>query len=256
MRPKIGIPLPTSTDLEYNNRCWPEYASAVQRAGGDPVQIPASGVEAMRKLVKNCSGFVLPGSPADVAPGHYGHSPEPGTAPADDAREQCDRAILEYAETATAPIFGICFGLQSVNVLQGGTLVQDLRPVPVNHAAGAQVKVAHSVLVARISLVGGLLTQSEAPAEGQFKRLAVNSSHHQAIAIPGQGFAVVARSTEDGVAEAVEGYVGRAAFVGVQWHPERSYDVSQASRALFAWLVSAAADVAEHGGALVRADVI
>ena len=260
MRPRIGIPLPTSGDFEYNNRCWPEYASAVRLAGGDPVPIPLERVEAVREMVKSCSGFVLPGSPADIEPSRYGHAPERGTAPADEAREECDRAILEHAESTSTPILGICFGLQSANVLRGGTLVQDLRPVPVNHGAGAQVEVAHSVLVAGMTLVGGLLTQTEAPPEGQFRRLPVNSSHHQAVAIPGEGFTVVARSTEDGVVEALEGYIGGAAFVGVQWHPERSYAGSQASSALFAWLVSAAADAdddaAESGGERVRVDAL
>ena len=242
--------------MEYNNRCWPEYAAAVRLAGGDPVQIPLDSVAAVRRLAEGCSGFVLPGSPADINPLQYGHSKDPETAPPDQAREQCDRAILEYAEITGTPILGVCFGLQLLNTYRGGTLVQDLSPLPVNHGAGAQVLIAHSVLVAGMSLIGGLLTQTEAPAEGQFRRLPVNSSHHQAVAIPGESLTVVARSTEDGVVEALEGYMGRATVVGVQWHPERSYETSQASRAMFAWLVSAAADLVEGAGEFADADAV
>ena len=74
--------------------------------------------------------------------------------------------------------------------------------------------------------------------------LPVNSSHHQAIATAGDGLRVVARSPEDGVVEAVEGAsngVGGRFVVGVQWHPERTFDESAASRALFARFVAEAA---------------
>ena len=70
----------------------------------------------------------------------------------------------------------------------------------------------------------------------------MNSSHHQAVAIPGDGFIVVARGSEDGVIEAVEGKSSAATILGVQWHPERTYATSAASRALFQWVVLASED--------------
>jgi putative glutamine amidotransferase len=77
-----------------------------------------------------------------------------------------------------------------------------------------------------------------------FLRLPVNSSHHQAIGIPGDGLRVSARSPEDGVVEAVEGTpegVGGRFVLGVQWHPERTFEESAASRALFARFIAEAA---------------
>ncbi len=247
MKPKIGIPLPTSADPVYNGKCWPQYAAAVRQAGGEPVSLPLRSFSEMRQVAAACSGFVLPGSPSDVNPELYGHPFEPGTAPADTLREECDRFLLESIAASGVPVLAICFGMQVLNVLRGGTLVQDLRPVPVNHGAGAQVGVAHSVLIAHRSLLGGLLSATEAPIEGQFRRLPVNSSHHQAIAIPGDGFTVVARSAEDGVVEAIEGQFG-GTVVGVQWHPERTIETSAASRAVFLWIVSAALDLLEGDG--------
>ena len=240
-RPAIGIPVPTSFDMEYNGRFWSDYARAVSMAGGHPVHVPLSA-SSRTPLLRGCAGFVLPGSPADVGPELYGQRVEAGTGRRDVPREECDRDILAWAERTGAPILGICFGLQSVNVLQGGTLVQDLQPIPVNHAASAQVGVAHGVGVVSRSLLGSLLSSAEAPVHGEYRRLAVNSSHHQAISIAGEGLAVVARSMEDGIVEAAEGKLGRAPVIGVQWHPERSVDGSAASRALFLWLVMAAMD--------------
>ena len=242
MKPNIGIPLPTSSDFEYNNRYWSDYAAAVNRAGGFAVQIPLADANKRERLIRDCSGFVLPGSPADVDPEHYGHTRETASAPADPGRETCDAAIAEYAERTGSPLLAICFGLQSLNVVRGGTLVQDLRPVPVNHSAGAQVGVAHGVLVSGMSLLGGLLGASEGQQAGQFRHLTVNSSHHQAVAIPGEGFTVVARSVEDGVVEAMEARFREAPVLAVQWHPERSCDMSALSRSIFLWLVTAAMD--------------
>lgn len=242
-RPRIGIPVPTLQDPEYNEKCWPEYAAAVRDAGGEPVKLALSGGWAeLRSLMQTCSGFVLPGSPADVNSELYGHPRVPETALPDPARESCDRLLLESAEATGKPVLGICFGLQFLNVWRGGTLVQDLQPVPVNHSAGPAVAVAHSVLVSTESMLGILLTMSEAPRNESFRRLPVNSSHHQAVAIPGDGLVVTAQSSQDGVIEALEGRIGSYAVIGVQWHPERSFGHSAASKALFVWLVSEALD--------------
>ena len=253
MTPKIAIPSPTSADAGYNDCCWPQYAFAVRAAGGEAVRLSLDDLSALGKLIESCDGLLLPGSPADVDPVLYGQQRHPSAAASDAFREGCDRMLLDWASSATVPVLGICFGLQLLNVWSGRTLVQDLRPVPVNHAAGPQVAVAHGTLVAGRSLLGGLLAAMEAPANGQFRRLLVNSSHHQAIAIVGEGLTVVARSVEDGVVEAVEGFLGAAPVVGVQWHPERSYQQSPSSKALFSWLVMEAMDRAERSRELVDA---
>ena len=91
-------------------------------------------------------------------------------------------------------------------------------------------------------------TLAEAPLTGGFYRLPVNTSHHQAVSEPGVGLGVSARCPDDGVVEALEvaaedialgedARSERAIFLGVQWHPERSVDISAMSRALFARLV-------------------
>lgn len=129
-----------------------------------------------------------------------------------------------------------------LNVLRGGTLVQDVSPLPTNHSAGTAVEVAHSVVVEEESLLAGLLSAQELRVKGRQRLLPVNSSHHQALADLGEGLAVVARSSEDNVVEAVEGRIGAAAVLAVQWHPERNTAISAASRAMFVWLVAEADD--------------
>jgi putative glutamine amidotransferase len=290
---RIAIPQPTSTDIPYNQRSWPAYATAVQRSGGDPIAIPLTATPAeLRALLATCSGILLPGSPADVDPALYGADRDPASAPADPAREAVDYLLLDHAAETGKPLLGICFGLQSLNVFHGGSLLQDITPLPVNHEAGSKVAIAHSALIAPDSLLATLLTPAEAPLSNGFLRLPVNTSHHQAVAAPGDGLRIVARCPDDGVIEAleldptskmfhvehsapqppivrsenipspdpdnrfsaensqlqpkteevfhVEHSANRRFLLGVQWHPERSYDISPASRALFDRLIAEA----------------
>jgi putative glutamine amidotransferase len=233
VKPRIAIPVPTSTDTPYNQRSWPSYAEAVSRSGGDPIQIDLSATPTeIQAIADTCAGVCLPGSPADVDPLRYTADPHPATSAADPAREAADNLLLEDAYKHHKPVLGICYGIQSLNVFRGGTLVQDLTPLPVNHSAGRAVAVAHTTLVAENSLLASLLD----PAD---------TSHHQSVASPGDGLRIVARCPDDGVVEAIEAdpaEPGTPHFVlAVQWHPERSYDISPASRALFDRLVQEAA---------------
>ena len=251
--PRIAIPTPTCGDRGYNDRSWQNYADAVAGAGGEAVRVELGLAAAeLHALMAGCDGVCLPGSPADVEPEQYGQERDPATAAADPAREAVDFALLEDALRHAKPVLAICFGVQSMNVWRRGTLVQDLTPLPVNHSAGRAVAVAHTVLVQPDSLYGSILmgdagARAEAPRDGapnplEFLRLPVNTSHHQAVGEPGNGLRVVARCPDDGVIEAVEADAAvHPWMVGVQWHPERSVDISAASRALFAAFVRACA---------------
>ena len=243
--PRILIPQPTSIDLSYNRECWPQYAEAVRAAGGAAVEASlTSGRQALFALAGTCEGVLLPGSLADVSPELYGHARVEACGLADTLREQCDLALLEHVFASRKPLLAICYGAQSLNVSQGGTLLQDLAYVPVNHAAGAGVGVAHGTAVLRGSMLGEIVAEA-AGAEGLREgplRLMINSSHHQAIGVPGQGLLVVARSTEDLVVEAIERTERSASFLlGVQWHPERTTAISAVSREVFVRFVQAAA---------------
>jgi len=241
-RARIAIPVPTSGDADYNQRSWPQYAAAVEAVGGEAVRVELGTAKALREAARSVSGILLPGSGADVLPSRYGADTDPATNKADQARETADWTLLEEAERNRLPVLGICYGLQSLNVYRGGSLVQDLLPLPVNHSAGRKVAVAHMADIAPESLLGSLASEESSRHNG-FLRLPVNSSHHQAIAEPGPGMRIVARCPEDGVIEAIEADYDPNDpwfFIAVQWHPERSTDISAASRALFTRLVQEA----------------
>jgi putative glutamine amidotransferase len=254
--PRIAIPEPTSTDEAYNQRSLPQYIRAVEASGGTavPISLHAHPPE-WAGILASCSGILLPGSPADVDPARYGQERVKECAAKDEAREAVDDFLLQGAFDQGKPILGICYGLQSLNVWRQGTLIQDLpNDLPhadaatagtVNHQPGREVQKAHPIQVVPGSRLSHLVKGIGEEAPGLF----VNSSHHQAIGRPGKALMVAATSPDDGVIEALEGSDANHFLVAVQWHPERSYDVSAASRALFAAFLDAARAWASSPGA-------
>jgi putative glutamine amidotransferase len=249
--PRIAIPEPTSTDEAYNRRSLPQYIHAIEAAGGTavPISLQQSRAE-QASLLASCSAILLPGSPADIDPTRYGQQAVKECAAKDPAREAADTLLLLDAFEQGKPLLGICYGLQSLNVWRMGSLVQDLPHPPavalsgeasavVNHEPGREVQNAHPVLVAPGSRLFETIAGTAEDAGGQ-RMLSVNSSHHQAVGNPGERLKVAATSPVDGVIEALEGVEPEQFVVAVQWHPERSYESSAASRALFAAFLDAA----------------
>ena len=244
--PRIAIPMPHSVDHEYAERSIPQYERAIAQAGGEPVRIPLDqpGAE-VTKMIERCDGVLLPGSNADVDPARFGAPRSPHTAVADPRRAAVDDLLLQDAYNLRKPVLGICYGLQSLNVFRAGSLIQhipdflpeDLR-ARVDHEAGKKVAVAHSVEVEGDSKLAGIVNGKK--REGQKLVVAVNSSHHQSADAIGDGLRVSARCPDDGIIEALEGTATDHFVIAVQWHPERSVDQDEPSRAIFRALIEAA----------------
>jgi putative glutamine amidotransferase len=215
-RPRIGVPWRTAKqernrDMRYNQL----YLDAIRAAGGQPVQISLLQSPAkLARMAKTFDGFVLPGSPADITPALFGARAHAKAAQPDPAREKTDFALLKHALPAGKPVLAICYGIQSLNVFCGGSLVQDIPselPRALAHSSRSDKRdAAHEIRIVEgdlANLAGG------AP-------VSVNSVHHQSIEQPGQGLRVTAQAP-DGVIEAVEWTAGPGWALGVQWHPER-----------------------------------
>jgi putative glutamine amidotransferase len=241
-KPRIAIPMPHSLDREYAERAIPQYERAVEQAGGEPVRIPLDQTRAaVMKMIECCDGVLLPGSKADVDPARFAAPRSPHTAIADPRRDAVDDLLLEDAYKLRKPVLGICYGLQSLNVYRAGSLIQhipdflpeDLR-TRVNHEAGKTIAVAHAVEIVRESKLAGILG-------GSGKQVVpVNSSHHQSADAIGEGLRISARCPDDGIIEALEGTASDHFVLAVQWHPERSVDQDEPSRAIFRALIKAA----------------
>jgi putative glutamine amidotransferase len=208
----------------------------VRRAGGEPVLLTLADPMELDRTLPTLDAFVLPGSPADVEPAQYGAVNQGLSAPADLAREAADRAVLKHAFAEQKPVLAICYGCQLLNVYLGGTLVQDLK-------AETGTTTPHR----KKDLTPEPADDPRHPASfEQGSRLAtitggdrgeVNSSHHQAVALPGKNLRVASRA-DDGTVEGIEWTGDTNWVVGVQWHPERMLGDPAAER-LFADLVAA-----------------
>jgi putative glutamine amidotransferase len=203
-----------------------DYGRAVAAAGGRPVLLPPSFAGGDPT---GLDGILLSGG-GDVGPPTYGAPASPECGGIDPERDAFEIALALSAIEAGIPVLGICRGCQVLNVALGGTLHQHLPDITgLDHLVPEPRHApAHGVDVATGSELHWIVGTSA---------LEVNSIHHQAIDVVAPGLQVVGRAP-DGVVEAVE-MRGRP-VLAVQWHPE-SLGGSPPSRALFEWLVRAAA---------------
>jgi putative glutamine amidotransferase len=241
----IAIPEPTSFDTVYNQRSLPQYLHSLYSAGATPIPIPLhESPQRVAKILSTCRGVLLPGSPADIDPQTYGESPIPQCEKPDPARASVDELLIQDAFNLHKPILAICQGAQALNVWCGGTLIQDVPSQvgdKVNHSPGRSVHEAHLIEITpgtRLAALAGNGHVGNGHSGGIEEH--VNSSHHQAIRAAGDNLVVSGRCREDDVIEAVELSASDHFAVAVQWHPERTYDVSAFSRNIFAAFVHAA----------------
>jgi putative glutamine amidotransferase len=204
------------------------YAEALRQAGIEPVLISPDSPRALAGL----QGLLLSGG-TDLNPACYGETPHPGNEPPDDARDALETALLAEALAADLPVLAICRGMQLFNVAYGGTLIQHLDNCEAHVVRGDDLALpAHQILVEPHTRLAEIL------GEGAH---AVNSRHHQAVDRVGAGLRVTARSTPDGVIEALEPRDGRFALA-VQWHPEDQARRDASQRKLFQAFAAALPD--------------
>lgn len=240
-RPRIGITmrLELATDRFYLGR---HYSEAVEAAGGLPVHIPLiANPDFIRAVMATLDGLLLPGSDSDVDPSRYGQEPHPHLGTVVPEKDATDLLTLAEAEESAMPVFAICFGLQSLNVSRGGTLIQDIvsqHPNAIKHEQGfPRDRASHNVKILEGSMLGQLAEGTDAP---------VNSHHHQVIQTLGRELVATAWSS-DSLIEAAEDPRGDRFVLGVQWHPELGWERDSLSRALFGRFVDEARKFAASG---------
>jgi putative glutamine amidotransferase len=243
-RPVIGIPTQTLHAIEGIPEAVPEswvmnqrYSRAVAAAGGLPVMIPLLDEEdTLRALYDRLDGLLLPGG-VDLDPATYGEAPLATSGRLDPARDRVELAFARWAIEEGKPLFGLCRGLQIVNVALGGTLYQDIATQwseAIKHdyfptAGYPRDHLAHRVTVASGSRLDALV--GTAP-------LKVNSMHHQGVKDLAPDLVPTAVAP-DGLIEAVES-PGSPFLIGVQWHPESLTERDPRMHRLVAGFVEAA----------------
>jgi len=190
--------------------------------------------DACRETLSRVDALVLTGG-EDVSPSRYGQAPHPRLGTISDERDEAEIALVETARELQLPTLAICRGVQILNVALGGTLIQDI-PSQVRTDIDHDPDTPRTTRTHRVHID----TNSRLARAVGVTEMDVNSVHHQAIERVAPTLRVVA-TAPDGVIEGVETPLDDPWWcVGVQWHPEDTFETGELDRRLFAALAGAA----------------
>jgi len=230
-RPLVAIPgrfSASASALRYGAVVTARALSqAILAAGGEPLAVhpAAPGGRVTTQEVADRLAFadavLLPGG-GDIEPRRYGEvTASDHVYDVDEEQDGFDLVVARWALDTGIPLLAVCRGLHIVVVAQGGRLEQDMAE-------------PHRNVVNDVSVASGSLLDSIVGA-----RLSVSCYHHQRVAELGAGLHATAWATDGGV-EAIEADAPTGWFLGIQWHPEDSFDHDPSQQAIFSRLVAAA----------------
>lgn len=204
----IAIPQ-MGTDL-FRKYMKSKYVKSLERAGAEVKWIEFDDTEKAVKEVLSCDGLLLPGG-ADIEPSLYGREREEKCGKPNELRDKYEFLLYDAFVKTNKPILCVCRGFQLLNVINGGTLHQDIAEIKkCNHSSFMKrAKAIHSIAVTEKTKLYEIFGKTQ---------VSVNSMHHQATEKVGENL-IVSAVSEDGFVEALE-LKDHPFCIGVQWHPE------------------------------------
>lgn len=207
MAPIIGITF-SSNIVSGTSK---NYIHAIEEFGGT-VRKLHPGVSDSK--FADIDGLLLTGGP-DIDPKYYGEEVHETTDINPD-RDKLELPLCKWAIKKDLPVFGICRGIQIMNVAIGSSLYQDIPSQFTDHLTHKIIENTddswHNIQIQPASLLNQITGETIAE---------VNSRHHQSLKVIGEGFTVTAQS-KDGIVEAIED-TSKRFMLGVQYHPERMF---------------------------------
>ncbi len=205
MKPVIGII--KSSDIIYHLCGEIEYILALRNCGAE-VKFVKNVAEALP-----CDGILFTGG-SDITPSFYGEEISEKCGKTNLKRDKIEKGIFHAFYKTDKPIFGICRGMQFINVCLGGSVYQDItdKQTEIHKDNHKLFNNYHGLKISKSSLLYDVFKKDE---------ITVNSTHHQAVKTLGKNIKAVAES-HDGFVEAYES-IEHPFCVGVQWHPEHVF---------------------------------
>ncbi|MEW9095720.1 MAG: gamma-glutamyl-gamma-aminobutyrate hydrolase family protein [Clostridiaceae bacterium] len=202
-----------------------DYLEVVEECGGVPIILPfTENYYKVREQIKLVDKVIITGG-VDINPFYYGEESIINGGTIIPERDNYDFMIIKACEELNKPIFGICRGMQSINVAYGGTLYQHIPEIKEFYLQHSQ-KSAYDVAVHKIKIKNNTKLHSVLGEEEK-----ANSFHHQSIKDLAPNF-IISAFSNDGVVEAIENIQGTT-IIGVQWHPEKMYLNNEGMKELF-----------------------
>lgn len=234
MKPRIGITASCVGRDEHKYTVNQTYVEAVLAHGGLPVGLFQARKEEAAEYLEGVEGLLIPGG-IDVAPLLYGEETSRDVTMICKALDDFEIELVLQAAKRKKPVFGICRGIQLINVAFGGSLVQDVEhyyksEICHRQAVGIGEQLVHSAAVKKGSMLHGIFGS---------EKIHVNSYHHQSVLRLGEGLTATAFAP-DGVVEAIEHENGR--IFAVQCHPEYLYQDHPEFSGLFETLIQLAGE--------------
>ena len=243
-RPLIGILYSDCAmrDNEMKIRTYVsrKYSNAILQSGADPILLPVPFVPGIslnelhrlaERYLNLVNGILLAGG-EDVHPKFQDEDPIPSLGCVNIFRDEFELIITELAYNKfKKPILGICRGIQVMAIALGGMVHQDIT---------SMASIQHSQTSPRwttthfVNFTNGTKLSEIAGEE----KMMVNSFHHQAVKAVPYGF-YTAAETSDGIIEAIETCDDKKFCLGVQWHPEETFETDAFSKEIFKHFVSA-----------------
>ena len=214
-KPIIGITLDNEKPGGYSKFPWyairNNYLHSVENLGGIPFPLLHTDRN-IKNLFKLLDGLIITGGNFDINPKIYGKDKKISGIIKND-RTNFEISICKKFLNSSKPILGICGGEQLLNVVCGGTLIQDIKKnkeIQIEHEqTNPRNQTSHAVNIIKNTLLNKILKKNN------FK---VNSAHHQAVSKLGKNI-IISGYADDGIIESIE-HTKHEWCIGVQWHPE------------------------------------
>ena len=215
-KPLIGLTLDLETKNSYSAFPWyairKNYCSSVAKLGGIPIPL-AYDNSSINTILEKIDGFIITGGAFDINPSYFYEKKKFSNVITKDSRTEYEIKLCNRVLKLNKPLLGICGGQQLINVIYGGSLIQDIKKevkTSINHEQeNPRDQTSHNVKLEEKTLLHKIISKST---------IKVNSAHHQSVKKTGSGLKVNAKA-EDGIIEGIEDS-SKYFCVGVQWHPE------------------------------------